>query len=174
MFSGMARPLRLHLLTGRPTRYTTAAAAEICSRLAQGESLVRICADPHLPAESTVRDWLVQDRHPRFTEAYRRAREHQARAWFEQVVDLADESACATSRHEVASYQLRANSRKWACARALPHEFGDRVHIAGGGAFVGAQISIYLPAKRSQSPTIDRSAVEILASDTLSEALPRK
>jgi hypothetical protein len=149
----MARPKNLHLLTGRPTRYSPAAAAEICSRLAQGETLARICEDPHLPAEATVRDWVVEDRHPSFTAAYRRARDHQARRWFEQIVDLSDQSANARSMHEVASYQLRANSRKWACARALPHEFGEHVTVSGG-PLSGARINIYLPTKGPRAATM--------------------
>jgi hypothetical protein len=155
----MARPKNLHLLTGRPTRYSPAAAAEICSRLAQGETLARICEDPHLPAEATVRDWVVEDRHPSFTAAYRRARDHQARRWFEQIVDLSDQSANARSMHEVASYQLRANSRKWACARALPHEFGEHVTVSGG-PLAGARIHIYLPTKGPPSGNDGREVIE--------------
>jgi hypothetical protein len=155
----MARPKNLHLLSGRPTRYSPAAAAEICSRLAQGETLARICEDPHLPAEATVRDWVVEDRHPSFTAAYRRAREHQARRWFEQIVDLSDQSANARSMHEVASYQLRANSRKWACAQALPHEFGEHVTVSGG-PLSGARINIYLPTKGPPSGNDGREVIE--------------
>jgi hypothetical protein len=115
----MARPKNLDLLPGRPTRYTPAVAAEICSRLAQGETLARICEDPHLPAEATVRDWVVENRHPSFTAAYRRAREHQARRWFEEIVDLSDQSANAGSMHEVASYQLRDEFEKMGMCKGL-------------------------------------------------------
>ncbi len=43
--------------TGRPSRYTEAVASKICTRLAEGESLRRICDDPKLPAYRTVLDW---------------------------------------------------------------------------------------------------------------------
>jgi hypothetical protein len=57
MLAGMARPKRLHLLTGRPSRYTIEVATEILTRMAEGGSLHRICQDEHLPAAATVRDW---------------------------------------------------------------------------------------------------------------------
>jgi len=44
---------------GRPTLYTEELAAEICRRLAGGESLRRICEDDHMPGASTVVDWHI-------------------------------------------------------------------------------------------------------------------
>jgi Bacteriophage Sf6, terminase small subunit-like len=48
-------------VTGRPSIYTAELAAEICKRLAVGESLNAICKDDRLPAESTVRHWGVEN-----------------------------------------------------------------------------------------------------------------
>ena len=42
---------------GRPTIFTPELAREIPTRLAEGESLRKICADEHMPARSTVYEW---------------------------------------------------------------------------------------------------------------------
>jgi hypothetical protein len=82
----MARPHRIVPGPGRPSKFSEAIADEVCGRLAAGEALIRICRDPHLPAEATIRNWVVDDKYPVFTQAYHRAREHQARRWFEEVL----------------------------------------------------------------------------------------
>ncbi len=42
---------------GRPTRYTPKVAADICTRLAEGESLRAICKDDAMPGLRTVMGW---------------------------------------------------------------------------------------------------------------------
>ncbi|HEY3695410.1 hypothetical protein [Phenylobacterium sp.] len=58
------------------SRYTEAVGAEICRRLADGESLAVICRDPAMPAPPTVHKWAGL--HPEFAEAKARA---QRKAW---------------------------------------------------------------------------------------------
>ncbi len=48
---------------GRPSLYTDKLAAEICRRLAEGESLRAICADKAMPGISTVMGWLFDGNH---------------------------------------------------------------------------------------------------------------
>ena len=65
---------------GRPTTYTPEIGAEICRRMADGESLVEITRDPAMPAGmSTVFQWLAKD--VPFAEMYAQAREQQADAY---------------------------------------------------------------------------------------------
>ena len=40
--------------TGRPSRYSDETTAEICRRLAEGESLRKVCADKTMPDKATV------------------------------------------------------------------------------------------------------------------------
>ena len=42
---------------GRPSDYSPEIAEEICRRLADGESLIRICASDDMPDRETVRRW---------------------------------------------------------------------------------------------------------------------
>jgi hypothetical protein len=73
-------------------RYTIVLATEILTRMAEGERLHRICQDARLPAEATVRDWADNRQHPAFMDAFRRAQRHQAHRWFQQAVEIADDS----------------------------------------------------------------------------------
>lgn len=60
--------------SGPKSTYTSLIAGEILERLAAGESLLDICRDDHMPAESTVRGWVVDDREG-FAALYARARD---------------------------------------------------------------------------------------------------
>jgi hypothetical protein len=151
----MARPKRLHLLTGRPSRYTIEVAAEILTRMSEGESLHRICRDAHLPAEATVRDWADNGRHPAFMDAFRRARRHQAHRWFEQTVEIADESQAAETIPQIGSYQLRVRARQWAASRLAPDLFGDQVQHQHA---VAGRVVICLPPKNPPAPMIEGRA----------------
>jgi hypothetical protein len=56
----------------RPTQYNEALAAEICSRLADGELLCDICRPTRMPSRDTVRRW--QSEHGPFRDRYAVAR----------------------------------------------------------------------------------------------------
>ncbi|EPH7480733.1 hypothetical protein ACXWZO_002561 [Enterobacter hormaechei] len=48
--------------TGRPSDYLPEVAADICSLLADGESLRKVCELPGMPNKATVFRWLAQHR----------------------------------------------------------------------------------------------------------------
>jgi hypothetical protein len=60
-------------MTGRPSVYTAEIAAEICVRLACGESLRAICHDETMPGQMTIYRWLSENCGG-FREQYARAR----------------------------------------------------------------------------------------------------
>lgn len=41
-----------------PTKYTDKLVADLCRRLADGESLRRICEDPKMPTRATILNWV--------------------------------------------------------------------------------------------------------------------
>ncbi len=51
---------------GRPSGYTEAIAVEICRRIAERESLRKICADPDMPDKTTVLRWLAAEENAEF------------------------------------------------------------------------------------------------------------
>lgn len=67
---------RYRAKTGRPTKYTDELAAEILTRIAQGELITSITADKHVPSWPTIWDWMQHNQ--AFANAYKRARKGQA------------------------------------------------------------------------------------------------
>ena len=58
---------------GRPTKYTEELAERICCRLANGETVAKICSDADIPDFVTIYDW-VRDK-PIFSQMFLRAKE---------------------------------------------------------------------------------------------------
>jgi hypothetical protein len=106
-------------MTGRPSDFTPAIADAICGRLAEGESLRAICADEAMPAQGAVFRWLGA--HEAFRGQYARAREAQADAYADAVVQIADEATNA------AIARLQVDARKWAASKLAPKKYGDKV-----------------------------------------------
>jgi hypothetical protein len=130
-------------MTGRPSDFTPAIADAICGRLAEGESLRAICAETAMPAQSTVFRWLGRMRP--FRGQYARAREAQADAYADAVVQIADEATNA------AIARLQVDARKWAASRLAPKKYGDKVvqeHTGVDGApLPELQVTFVRPAR---------------------------
>ena len=124
--------------TGRPSSYTEQMANLICIRLAEGESLNKICKDEGMPDKATVFRWLASD--ASFCDKYARARELQAETQFDELIDIVDqppELSYVTGKDgeliEVkfdSSYvqwmKLRVDTRKWTAARMAPKKYGEQ------------------------------------------------
>lgn len=129
-------------MSGRPSLYTEELAAEICARLASGEPLRQVCRDAHMPDESTVREWAIDDREG-FSPRYMRARDVGWYAMAEETLEIADDGTndwvdreTARGRkvrvldgEHVQRSSLRVMTRKWLLAKMLPAVFGDRVAL---------------------------------------------
>ncbi len=114
---------------GRPTTYTPEIGLEICTRIAQGQPLSRICReDPDMPAISTVYLWL--ESRPEFSDRYVRAREDQADTLADEIIDIADESK-GENMPGVQSAALRVDARKWAASKLKPKKYMDSRAITG-------------------------------------------
>lgn len=109
--------------TGRPSDYLPEVAADICSLLADGESLRKVCERPGMPGKATVFRWLSQ--HEEFRDQYAKATETRADAIFEEMFDIADN--VAEEAAAVGKARLRIDTRKWALARMNPKKYGDKV-----------------------------------------------
>jgi len=109
--------------TGRPSDYLPEVAADICSLLANGESLRKVCERPGMPSKTSVFRWLAE--HSEFRDQYAKATETRADAIFEEMFDIADE--VAEEAAAVSKARLRIDTRKWALARMNPKKYGDKV-----------------------------------------------
>lgn len=123
---------------GRPTRYTEELAAEILTRIAEGESLRRITMEPGMPSHASVYLWLLQ--RPDFSDKYARARDEQAETLADEILAIADEppaevtddkGVSRTDNGWVTWQKNRMDARKWVAAKLKPKKYGDRQIVAG-------------------------------------------
>ncbi len=127
--------------TGRPSLYTEVLAAEICRRLAEGETLRSVCRDKAMPDKATILRWLADKKKADFREQYVYAREMQADALFDEALEIADDASDdwtedkdgkKTLDHEnIQRSRLRVDTRKWAAGKMAPKKYGDKLDLGG-------------------------------------------
>ncbi len=103
----------------RSPGYSTEIAKTICHRLAGGESLRAICADPAMPARATVFRWLA--RHPEFRRSYAIARDCQMEDLVDEILEIVDDSS-----RDYVEKTGAIKARKWTLARLAPKKYRYR------------------------------------------------
>lgn len=131
---------------GRPTTYTDKLAKDICLLIAEGLSLRSIAAAEGMPSKSTIMRWLAQRED--FRDQYARAKELQADALAEEMLDIADDAAndwmeihdkdgksagFKLNGEHVQRSRLRIEARKWLLSKLQPKKYGDRLDLNHGG-----------------------------------------
>lgn len=121
--------------------------AEICRRIADGESLRAILETEGLPASSTIFAWLNED--SAFSEQYARAREAQAEAIFDDILTIADDGrndwmerknsdgqniGWVENGEAIRRSQLRIEARKWMAGKLKPKKYGDKIDLNLSGS----------------------------------------
>jgi hypothetical protein len=113
-------------------KYTDTLGAEICTRIAMGESLVHICAtSDHIPHVATIYRWIAET--PEFCDIYTRAREMAAHTLFAECIDIADDdSRDITESGEVnhaaiARAKLRVDTRLRMAGKLAPKVYAERL-----------------------------------------------
>lgn len=143
---------------GRPTDYTPELAADICSRLASGDSLRTVCKDEAMPSRSSVFLWI--GKYPEFSDQYAKAKEEAAEALAEEMFDIADNSnndwmeqhsedaglaAYKLNGENIQRSKLRVDVRKWYLSKIKPKKYGDKIsqEVSGpGGGPVNHSITV--------------------------------
>lgn len=113
---------------GRPSSYSDEIADEICNLIADGQSLRTICADDDMPNKATVFRWLAA--HESFRDQYARARDAQADALVDEMIDIAD----AADADNAQAARLQVDARKWVASKLKPKLYGDKVQHDHDGA----------------------------------------
>lgn len=118
---------------GRPSKRTPAIVEEITARLSRGEPLAVICRDPHIPHDSTVRDWAKSDEALSLAIAAARVTgfdtiAHRARLTLRgKTEEQGGESTGDVQRDKaIADFDLKLLS-KWD-----PKRYGDKLAHVGG------------------------------------------
>lgn len=116
---------------GRPLEFNQEIADEICERLADGESLRRICLDERMPPRRTVFGWLMNPKLEQFKHQYTYARELQAENFADEMTDIADLGE--VDRDHNNRDRLRIDTRKWIASKLKPKKYGDKVEVEHSG-----------------------------------------
>lgn len=133
------------------TAFSTEVFNAICERISQGESLRSICKDEDMPNVTTVCRWLSADEDEDGTDGplrkqYARAREAQADAIFDEILDIADDATNdwmerngqddegwrANGEH-IQRSRLRIDARKWMAGKLKPKVYGEKLDLNHGG-----------------------------------------
>ena len=115
---------------GRPTDYSQEIADQICERIADGESLRKICAEDDMPNKATVFRWLAA--HEAFSDQYAHARDSQADTLFDDVLAIADQYDTlseALNPDLIQRAKLRIDARKWMAGKLRPKKYGDKLEL---------------------------------------------
>lgn len=133
----------------RPTDFTPELGDRICEEIADGRSLRSICLDEAMPGKSTVFRWLRLDE--TFRDQYTRAREAQADALFDDIIDIADDGSNDwMERHDeqggnigwrengeaLNRSKIRIDARKWMAGKLRPKVYGDKLDVAHSGGVI--------------------------------------
>ncbi|HEX5379799.1 MAG TPA: hypothetical protein VFW47_14580 [Phenylobacterium sp.] len=109
---------------GRVSIRTHELTQAICARIAAGETVVSIGADPAMPAASTICGWVRSD--DDFREMYARAKDAAADLLFDLALEIALESSDETVRAD----RLRIQTLRWHTAMLAPKKYGVRRALA--------------------------------------------
>lgn len=123
---------------GRPEDYNQEIAQIFCQRIADGESVRRICRDDDMPDRSTFFRWI--GKHPEFHNQYAIAREQQMELFADEILDIVDDGTndyMSTNDPDNPGYKfngehyqrarLRVDTRKWLMSKMAPKKFGDKI-----------------------------------------------
>lgn len=113
---------------GRPSLYTDELAAAICERIARGETLAQIEREADMPSAQTIRIWCRDNAD--FRSQYTRAREEQADAFADEIVDAA---RAASDGESAAVARVRVDALKCIAAKRQPKKYGDSTKLEVSG-----------------------------------------
>ena len=114
------KPPELHKPKGRNTIKTQELLDTICDRIAAGENLSDITAEPEMPDQRQVSRWLLDDHG--FARQYARAREDQADVMDEMIL----RTAMASKQDTANADRVKIMAFQWRAARLKPRTYGDK------------------------------------------------
>lgn len=142
---------------GRPSIFSEEIAGEICDRISAGESLIEICADAHMPGETTVYRWLRQADRTQFREDYASARENQADHMADEMKLISDDGrndwmekrdaagllvGWTINGEHVSRSKMRWEDRRWRAGKLKPKKYGDKSELHHTGTIAQAKVDL--------------------------------
>lgn len=122
-----------------PVEFSEEVFDRICARIADGESLRKICESDDMPSTTAVTKWLAKDAATGTGELvaqYAHAREQQADTLFDDCLNIADQYDQAAENGEggtdhIQRARLRIDTRKWMAGKLRPKRYGERIAVGG-------------------------------------------
>ena len=120
--------------------YSANIATKICELIVDNKTLREICEMPGMPDKSTVMRWLADDKKSDFRDQYARARELQAQAWEDEIIEIADDGrndwmevmskdgdsvGWRVNGEAIQRSRLRVDARKWIMSKRMPKKYGE-------------------------------------------------
>ena len=113
----------------RPTEYKDETFNKICSQLADGMSLKRICQADDMPSKATFYNWLNNSKD--LLDKYARAKDDSADALAEDIQDIADK--VLIGGYEANNARVAIDAKKWIASKLKPKKYGDRIDMTTNG-----------------------------------------
>ena len=95
--------------------------ASIQEHYADGETLLNICKDKHMPKRTTIYRWRKD--YPDFGNAYLLAQEEHVDALIDQAGDIVD------SELNPQLAKVKADHRRWLASRLNRQKYGDKLDV---------------------------------------------
>jgi hypothetical protein len=131
---------------GRPSKYTGNLADLICTRIALGNSLRRVCLADDMPDITTIIRWTRENKE--FCQQYDRACVDRGNHLAEEALEIADQTPETEPVKDkdgkvldgmklhsayVAWQKNRVDARRWFASKMSPKRFGDKVQTEVSG-----------------------------------------
>ena len=138
-------------MAGRPTDYTVELAAEICARLAVGDSMRKVCEADDMPSRQSIFLWMRT--YPEFSDQYALAKVEGAESYSEEMFDIADDGrndwmeqldrdgnviGFKANGENIQRSKLRVDTRKWYLSKVMPKKYGEKSQMELTGAEGGS------------------------------------
>ena len=107
--------------------YSVELGRKICERIANGESLRKICSEPGMPARMSVFRWLRAKGD--FAEEYADARQMQG----DYMDDLILETAYECDPRNFRAASVKISAFQWRAMKLRPREYGERKSVELSG-----------------------------------------
>lgn len=136
---------------GRPTDYTDEIGEKICQLIAEGNSLVDICAKEDMPSRSAVLRWVLRaetnDDFKDFATSYARAMEIRTEVLMDETIPIADNatddveliqtksgSREVINNSAIARARLQIETRMKMAAFMKPKKYGNKTSLDHDGS----------------------------------------
>ena len=111
---------------GAPTIYSQELVDEICTRMANGETLRSICLRDDMPSLDTI--WKWEQKYPEFAEQSARARERGTHTLADQCIEIADDPML-----DPQDKRIRIDTRIRLIGKWNQKKYGDKIEVEANG-----------------------------------------